>query len=127
MAKPMYPARMRLASLLFALPLAACGSNANEQSYFPNEQKIGPDIWAVEVPAAAEYAAVAAAAKELCGTAANCKVIGWPSGSALPPAFPLTDAEVSTQIASFTLNRATGAEELLVKCATIKAPSERCM
>jgi len=73
------------------------------------------------------YEAMQAAAKTACRTEAICKVIIFPLETVLPTQFPMTDREVGLQIGNYTLNRNSGADELLVNCEIVTgAPKAFC-
>ena len=68
------------------------------------------------------------AAKTACGQEAICKVVIFRPGTVLPTQFPMTDREVSEQIASYTRNRNSGADELIARCDVVKdTPAASCM
>lgn len=74
------------------------------------------------------YQAMQAAAKVACGSEAICKVVIFPPETVLPTQFPMTDREVSLEIGNYTLNRNSGADELLASCKIVSGtPKSQCM
>ena len=111
--------------------LAACGQQPNEtkttKPALIETKEILPGTMFATFDPTAGYEAMQAAAKEACGTEAICKVVIFGPGTVLPTQFPMTDREVSQEIGNYTLNRNTGADELLANCKIVKgAPTIFC-
>lgn len=62
-------------------------------------------------------------ARDICGSRPFCKVGAWTDETLLPRGFPMTDREVAGQVFSYTLNRDTGFEQSLWRCALFPQPS----
>ena len=76
----------------------------------------------------AGYDAMQNAAKKACRNETICKVVIFPPETVLPTQFPMTEREVAEQIGNYTLNRNTGADDLLANCEVVKnAPEAKCM
>lgn len=72
--------------------------------------------YAMIIPQGMEPAEMPIAAKERCGTATYCKVLGWTYRSKAARALPMLDDEVNALVFDYTLNRSGGAEEALWDC-----------
>jgi hypothetical protein len=73
------------------------------------------------------YPAMQSAAKSACGNEGICKVVIFPVGTVLPTQFPMTDREAEEQIGTYTLNRNSGADELIANCKIVKdTPKQFC-
>ena len=122
-------------TLLFAVSLAACGRSQEEgdtsrPAYTGGliEKKEIEDgaIFATFDPSMG-YASMQDAAKVACNDEPICKVIIFRPGTPLPTQFPMTTREASEVIGSYTLNRTTGADELLASCGVVaETPRKSC-
>lgn len=119
----------RFALMLGFAALVACGSEpATERTdLFAETAEVAPGVLVARMDGPMPYNAIAEAAKRQCGKHAICKVIGWVGTSPLPKAFPLTDVEAESSAFNYTLNRSSGADELLVDCDVIESQDRaRC-
>ena len=74
------------------------------------------------------FESMQAAAKRSCKNEEICKVIIFKVGTVLPTKFPMTEREANEEIGNFTLNRNSGADELVASCAAVKdTPKSQCM
>lgn len=71
---------------------------------------------------------VLAAAKDRCGTASHCTVLGWADPAKAARGLPMTDAEAAAQVFSYSLNRTTGYEQTLWRCTVYPRPNrDECL
>ena len=80
------------------------------------------------IPDGAEAPALLAAAKDRCGAAAFCKVLGWTDPTKVAKALPMLDGEAEAVTFSYTFNRATGYEQTLWDCRVFpQADRAQCL
>lgn len=120
-----------LASLLSACDQGTSAPDAQPVAAPPmidEKNEVVPGTLFATFDPAAGYAAMQTAAKLACGEEAICKVVLFRPGTVLPTQFPMTDREVSEQIAGYTLNRNSGTDELIARCDVVKdTPVSSCM
>lgn len=119
-----------------AAMLAACDSGAsnssekteNSRPTFAEVTEIASGAMFASFDVKLGYSAMQDAAKSACGSEDICKIIIFPIGTVLPTQFPMTDREVAQSVGNYTLNRNTGADELLARCPAVgDTPAEKCM
>lgn len=62
------------------------------------------------------------AARELCGSATHCKVLGWYRADAVPARLMMTDREAQAEAFNYFLNRTNGEERALWICENYAGP-----
>lgn len=100
--------------------LAGCSGEAEPEVEFRRLQGLGN--YAMIVSKDVDPAILPRLAKEQCGVDTHCSVFAWADSSKAATGFPLTDAEVASQVFSYTLNRASGLERSLWNCAVYPRP-----
>lgn len=115
--------------LAYALALAACGGQVAEQSAAKPEFRALPGLnnWTMIIPSDIPSDEWRAAAREKCGSADFCGVYGWDNPTDAAQSLPMTDAEVASQIFSYSVNRTTGYEQALFDCTRVEREnSDEC-
>lgn len=123
---------MRGLTIVALATLAACTEAPSEQAEAPEPaaadepEATGPEFeftamaqpgyWAMLIPEGADAEQIELAAREQCGTASSCSVLGWTDERYLARAMPMTDREVDQLAVSYQLNRASGHEQLMWDC-----------
>lgn len=78
----------------------------------PAFHQIASDTFAMVYDAASPRPAVEQAMRGQCAGKQWCKVFGWTAATAAATAMPMTDREADALKVSYTLNRATGVDEV---------------
>lgn len=60
----------------------------------------------------------------VCGIKDLCKVLFWADESLTPTKFPMTDAQVEAQVASWVRNAHTGHKKFLWSCNIVNDPNQ---
>ena len=104
------------------LLLAACDGQVAEPDASKPEFRALPGLnnWAMVIPADIPSDKWRAAAREKCGSADFCGVYGWDNPTDAVQSLPMTDAEVASQIFSYSVNRTTGYERALFDCTRVE-------
>lgn len=105
-----------------ALALAACDGQELEPGASKPEFRALPGLnnWAMIIPADTPPDEWRVAAREKCGGADFCGVYGWDNATDAAQSLPMTDAEVASQIFSYSVNRTTGFEQALFDCTRVE-------
>lgn len=85
-------------------------------------------MMAVPKSHAGDRAYIMRVAEGMCLRKTHCYVLFWQKGQGGARRLPMTDAQVRSQLASYTQNKATGKIEMLWNCRRFKdAPKASCM
>lgn len=104
---------------------AAKGASAAKE---PEIIEIGEDIYAMVIDPNSDADMFPKYARDACGSAKQCIVIGWTDGELAGRAMPLTEREANGVVFHYGLNRFTEHERSLWKCSTFPRKSnDDCM
>lgn len=119
--------RMRKSSLFLLLAVTSCGEAGPPKPEF--RELPGRDNYVMIVDPAVDVATYPALAKEHCGTAQQCTVLGWNDAAKAATALPMTDLEAASQVFSYSVNRISGHEQSLWNCKVYPRPAKgsECM
>lgn len=123
--------RITFAVMAALLALSACGSASEEVEVeggptieFTQIGKPDGPIYTFVFTAPIDAEKLTQAAKQRCGAAQWCKVMGWTDKTKVAAAFPMTEPEAMAVQYNFTINRSTGLEEAVLSCPAF---AEQCI
>lgn len=109
---------------LLLMPLVLVGCSGESA---PDMTIIAPETFVFAAPAGATEDALLSFAREKCEGETHCKVMAWADQSNVPTTMPMLTREVNSMLFSYTLNRTTDYEQVLVDCGVLPTTTDRCL